>query len=316
MSVFLQKGSALQAGDLAAGLARELARVREEPQDLALVCRDGEQVHVSRRLLALWSPLVRAAMLEATSILLPDFPSTSVLRLTSLLLPGWEEQVVTREEVEVLEALAIPFTNLQGGKEKQQHLADSFPPTAPEVEIKEEPDEPDEPDDAVEVDPFDNADSLGSPSSRKEQVEQLKAQISKIEKINEKKRTTSQKANLLLFLEEYLKTNEGQPCQDMTKHKMSKKLDSREEHKSIKINSKFVVFGKSKKTRKHLGDTQNTQTKDTKNEKLEAVPKENVKPLMVLIDCDQCKMKFLNGKSLMMHKRTEHRSVEGLKKPN
>jgi len=304
MSVFLQKGSALQAGDLAAGLARELARVREEPQDLALVCRDGEQVHVSRRLLALWSPLVRAAVLEATSILLPDFPSTSVLRLTPLLLPGWEEQVVTREEVEVLEALAIPFTNLQGGKEMQQHLNDTFPPTAPEVEIKEEPDEPD---DAVEVDPFDNADSSGSPSSRKEQIEQLKTQISKIEKINEKKRTTSQKANLLIFLEEYLKTNEGQPCKDMTKHKMSKKLDSREDNKSMKINSKVVVFGKSKKIRKQLGDTQNT--KDTKNEKPEAVPKENVKPLMVLIDCDQCKMKFLNGKSLMMHKRTEHRSV-------
>ena len=48
---------------------------------------------LSRSLLGLWSPLVRAVCQEDRSLLLlPDFPQCSLARVVRLLVPGWREE--------------------------------------------------------------------------------------------------------------------------------------------------------------------------------------------------------------------------------
>ena len=321
MSVFIQKDPSLQTSDLLSSLGIELERVRYA-HDLVLVSNSGEEVATSARLFGLWSPLVRVLAPEGGRILLPDFPFSALTRLPTLLIPGWAEEVLTKEEVQVLKALDIPIIDPTGNSvtaevKLEPVEAPEMSYHEPQVEIKEESSNFRRP--AKTHQP-----AADQPASREVQIGRIRTGIAKIEKVEPGRRSKSQQLSLKVltnYLQE-LMAQEGvtdenskgnilenansahaQESQNVTflscEHCTTKFPDRRSlnMHKENDCKSKNGVSENGKNT-----VIKSFNTDDAMAKKVE-VP---MKPKSLLKDCDLCQMKFLNDRSLMMHKKTEH----------
>ena len=310
MSVFIQKDPNLQVSDMLSSLSIELERVRYA-HDLVLVSNSGEEVATSARLLGLWSPLVRVLASEGGRILLPDFPFSALARLPTLLIPGWTEEVLTKEEVQVLKALDIPIidptinSNTEVKLEPVEQAEMSY--EEPQVEIKEESNFRRRP--AKTHQP-----ASDQPASREVQIGRIRTGIGKIEKIQAGRRSKSQQLSLKVlsnYLQE-LMAQDGITAENSKEEMKENILESsaQESQQNItflsceRCNTKFL-------DRRSLNMHQENDCKNkndiSENEK--ASPKKveaPMKPKSLLKDCDLCQMKFLNDRSLMMHKKTEH----------
>ena len=317
MSVFIQKDPGLQVADMLTSLSSELERVRFA-HDLVLVANSGEEVATSARLFGIWSPLVRVLAPEGGRILLPDFPFSALTRLPTLLIPGWAEEVLTKEEVQVLKALDIPIidptVNSVTAEVKLEPVETAeMSYHEPQVEIKEESSNFRRP--AKTHQP-----AADQPASREVQIGRIRTGIAKIEKVEPGRRSKSQQLSLKVlsnYLQE-LMAQEGvtdenilenanpahaQESQNVTflscEHCITKFPDRRSlnMHKENDCKSKNGVSENGKNT-----VIKSFNTDDAMAKKVE-VP---MKPKSLLKDCDLCQMKFLNDRSLMMHKKTEH----------
>ena len=68
-----------------------------------------------------------------------------------------------------------------------------------------------------------------------------------------------------------------------------------------------LIMESSKKMQPENDDYINKGKSSVSSEKDEAkMKKMEMKPKSLLKDCDECKMKFLDDRSLKMHKKTEH----------
>ena len=310
MSVFIQKDPNLQVSDLLSSLSIELERVRYA-HDLVLVSNSGEEVATSARLLGLWSPLVRVLASEGGRILLPDFPFSALARLPTLLIPGWTEEVLTKEEVQVLKALDIPIidptinSNTEVKLEPVEQAEMSY--EEPQVEIKEESNFRRRP--AKTHQP-----ASDQPASREVQIGRIRTGIGKIEKIEAGRRSKSQQLSLKVlsnYLQE-LMAQDGITAEN-SKEKMKENIlesSAQESQQNItflsceRCNTKFLD---RRSLNMHQENDCKKKNDNSENEK--ASPKKveaPMKPKSLLKDCDLCQMKFLNDRSLMMHKKTEH----------
>ena len=91
--------------DLFTAVRADLRNHGEDSFDVTLVAGDGQRLSTSGRLLATWSPLVRAVLesnflADHLSVFLPDFHSSTISRVVELLEMGWEkeeEMTITQE---------------------------------------------------------------------------------------------------------------------------------------------------------------------------------------------------------------------------
>ena len=280
MSVFIQKDFHHQVSDLGHSMNIELEKAKYA-HDLVLVAKSGEEVTTSARLLGLWSPLVRQVACDGGRIVLPDFNFSALTRLPAILIPGWTELVVTKEEMDVLEALDISTGS----------TVDIIP------EVKLEPEEPAEvvhhQVSQVESKQRRWATKINSvpgpeqPANREVQIGRIRTGIAKIEKVAPEKRSKSQQLSLKVlsnYLEELLAQG----------NVMSEAKEN-------------LIMESSKKMQPENDDYINKGKSSVSSEKDEAkMKKMEMKPKSLLKDCDECKMKFLDDRSLKMHKKTEH----------
>ena len=258
--------------------------------DLVLVAKSGEEVTTSARLLGLWSPLVRQVACDGGRILLPDFNFSALTRLPAILIPGWTELVVTKEEMDVLEALDISTGS----------TADVIP------EVKLEPEEPAEvvhhQVSQVEIKgesrlrrsatKINSVPGPEQPVNREVQIGRIRTGIAKIEKVAPEKRSKSQQLSLKVlsnYLEELLA--QGNNSQDNVMSEAKENLIMESSKKMQPENDDYINKGKS---------SVSSEKDEAKMKKME------MKPKSLLKDCDECKMKFLDDRSLKMHKKTEH----------
>lgn len=290
MSVFIQKDPSLQSSDMLASLGLELERVRYA-HDLVLVSKSGEEVATSARLLGLWSPLVRVLASDGGRILLPDFPFSALTRLPTLLIPGWTEEVLTKEEVQVLKALDIPITdpNINSTTEVKLEPVEQAEMSyqEPQVEIKEE----------TNFRRPAKIHQTDQPASREVQIGRIRTGIAKIEKIQAGRRSKSQQLSLKV-LSNYLQELMAQEGVSMVEN------SKEEEVKENILESQNI---KNKNDISENGREASVTSFDA-NEATAKIPGPEIpmKPKSLLKDCDLCQMKFLNDRSLMMHKKTEH----------
>ena len=310
MSVFIQKDPNLQVSDMLSSLSIELERVRYA-HDLVLVSNSGEEVATSARLLGLWSPLVRVLASEGGRILLPDFPFSALARLPTLLIPGWTEEVLTKEEVQVLKALDIPIidptinSNIEVKLEPVEQAEMSY--EEPQVEIKEESNFRRRP--AKTHQP-----ASDQPASREVQIGRIRTGIGKIEKIEAGRRSKSQQLSLKVlsnYLQE-LMAQDGITAEN-SKEKMKENIlesSAQESQQNITFLSCEHCTTKFLDRRSlNMHQENDCKNKNDISENEKASPKKveaPMKPKSLLKDCDLCQMKFLNDRSLVMHKKTEH----------
>ena len=285
MSVFIQKDVHHQVSDLGHSMNIELEKARYA-HDLVLVAKSGEEVTTSARLLGLWSPLVRQVACDGGRILLPDFNFSALTRLPAILIPGWTELLVTKEEMDVLEALDIS--------------TGSTVDVIPEVKL-----EPEEPAEVVhhQVSQVESkqrrwATKINSvpgpeqPVNREVQIGRIRTGIAKIEKVAPEKRSKSQQLSLKVlsnYLEELLA--QGNNRQDNVMSEAKENLIMESSKKMQPENDDYINKGKS---------SVSSEKDEAKMKRMEMQPKSLLK------DCDECKMKFLDDRSLKMHKKTEH----------
>ena len=311
MSVFIQKDPGLQVADMLTSLSSELERVRFA-HDLVLVANSGEEVATSARLLGLWSPLVRTLASEGGRILLPDFPFSALTRLPTLLIPGWTEELLTMEEVLVLKALDIPIDHMGNSiLEVKQEPVDQAEMSyhEPQVDIKEES--------KSQRRDKTHKSAADQPASRSVQIGRIRTGIAKIEKVDPGKRSKSQQLSLKVlsnYLQELMIAQEGVSTKDNKENFVEKtSQDSPQnvvglscEHCAAKfLDRRSLNMHQQKDCKDTHGISENGKvslTNKVKAKKVE-IP---MKPKSLLKDCDLCQMKFLNDRSLMMHKKTEH----------
>ena len=308
MSVFIQKDPGLQVADMLTSLSSELERVRYA-HDLVLVANSGEEVATSARLLGLWSPLVRTLASEGGRILLPDFPFSALTRLPTLLIPGWTEELLTMEEVLVLKALDIPIDHMGNSiLEVKQEPVDQAEMShhEPYVEIKEESKS--------------HKSAADQPASRSVQIGRIRTGIAKIEKVDPGKRSKSQQLSLKVlsnYLQELI-AQEGVAAGNSTKDNKENFVEKTSQDSPQNVVGLSCEHCAAKfLDRRSLNMHQQKDCKDThgisENGKVSLTNKVTakkveipMKPKSLLKDCDLCQMKFLNDRSLMMHKKTEH----------
>ena len=294
MSVFIQKDFHHQVSDLGHSMNIELEKAKYA-HDLVLVAKSGEEVTTSARLLGLWSPLVRQAACDGGRILLPDFNFSALTRLPAILIPGWTELVVTKEEMDVLEALDISTGStvdvIPEVKLEPEEPAEVVPRQVSQVEIKGESKQ------RRWATKINSVPGPEQPANREVQIGRIRTGIAKIEKVAPEKRSKSQQLSLKVlsnYLEELLAQGNNRQDNVMSEAKEN------------------LIMESSKKMQPENGDYINKGNYDdgkssVSSEKYEAkMKKMEMKPKSLLKDCDECKMKFLDDRSLMMHKKTEH----------
>ena len=314
MSVFIQKDPGLQVADMLTSLSSELERVRFA-HDLVLVANSGEEVATSARLLGLWSPLVRTLASEGGRILLPDFPFSALTRLPTLLIPGWTEELLTMEEVLVLKALDIPIDHMGNSiLEVKQEPVDQAEMSyhEPQAEIKEES--------KSQRRDKTHKSAADQPASRSVQIGRIRTGIAKIEKVSPGKRSKSQQLSLKVlsnYLQELLIAQEGVAAGNSTKDNKENFVEKTSQDSPQNVGLSCEHCAAKFLDRRSLNMHQQKDCKDThdisENGKVSLTNKVTakkveipMKPKSLLKDCDLCQMKFLNDRSLMMHKKTEH----------
>merc|ERR1712126_410238 len=99
-----------------AGVLSELKNA--ENFDLIIVCKDNRLVHSNRKLLGMWSPMLRNLMgplwnLEICHLLLPCFSQFTVSKVLRMLTIETENShPVLKEERELLDCLGVPTKNM------------------------------------------------------------------------------------------------------------------------------------------------------------------------------------------------------------
>ena len=282
-------------------LGTELERVRYA-HDLVLVSNTGEEVATSARLFGLWSPLVRVLAPEGGRILLPDFPFSSLTRLPTLLIPGWTEELLTKEELEVLKALDIPSIDPTVNAEVKLEPVDQaeMPSHEPRVEIKEERSNFRKRPPAKTQQPT----SADQPASREVQIGRIRTGIAKIEKIPAGKRSKSQQLSLKVltnYLQE-LMAQEGITDENLKEDILENSNPAHAEY----IDRRNLNIRQENDCKNKNDSSENGENAINTNEPMAKKVEAPVKPKSLLKDCDLCQMKFLNDRSLMMHKKTEH----------
>ena len=310
MSVFIQKDPSLQSSDMLASLGLELERVRYA-HDLVLVSKSGEEVATSARLLGLWSPLVRVLASDGGRILLPDFPFSALTRLPTLLIPGWTEEVLTKEEVQVLKALDIPITEptINSTTEVKLEPVEQAEMSyhEPQVEIKEE----------TNFRRPAKIHQTDQPASREVQIGRIRTGIAKIEKIQAGRRSKSQQLSLKVlsnYLQELMAQDGVSTAENSKKEEVKENiLESQNvtflncEHCTTKFLDRRSLNIHQENDCTNKNDvSENGKSFNTNEEEMAKKVEIPVKPKSLLKDCDLCQMKFLNDRSLMMHKKTEH----------
>ena len=258
--------------------------------DLVLVAKSGEEVTTSARLLGLWSPLVRQVACDGGRILLPDFNFSALTRLPAILIPGWTELVVTKEEMDVLEALDISTGStvdvIPEVKLEPEEPAEVVHHQVSQVEIKGESKQ------RRWATKINSVPGPEQPTNIEVQIGRIRTGIAKIEKVAPEKRSKSQQLSLKV-LSNYLKEllAQGNNFGDNAMSEAKENLIMESSKKMQPENDDYINKGKS---------SVSSEKDEAKMKKME------MKPKSLLKDCDECKMKFLDDRSLKMHKKTEH----------
>ena len=80
----------------------------EDSSGVTLVCKDGESVNASARVLTTWSPVIRQLLLslESSTIFLPHFSVEAATRVMRMLSMEWEKEGETNITMEMIDFLA------------------------------------------------------------------------------------------------------------------------------------------------------------------------------------------------------------------
>ena len=80
----------------------------KDSSGVTLVCKDGESVRTSARVLATWSPVIRQLLpsLENATIFLPHFSAVTATKVMEMLSMRWEKEGETNITMEMIDFLA------------------------------------------------------------------------------------------------------------------------------------------------------------------------------------------------------------------
>jgi len=354
MSMLIQKDTEEHEADLMFSIHSDLDRISEEEPDIVMVCAGGKQVLTNRYILGLWSPLVRASCTEERNmLLLPDFTKSCTETVVRLLSPGWEQHMVTQQELKLMESLGIwglgeegEVTDLEMGEIKLDYN------TVRELETKTDPGKTDPDVKKPEVKrgrppkkgktktetkitfldcdlcnlKFLDENSLnmhkkehkkGLPKVKEEKFDEDEISENKIKKVSTKSNMTGRKPKItfldcdhcnLKFIDE-----RGLKMHVIAEHKKAKSKDGNSSGETL--SEETTGENEAENTGDNLFNNEEVESKESlvgsviqPKENSEAGNGETMKPKkkFVLIDCNQCHLKFLDEKGLNSHRIIAH----------